>query len=54
MIETEEDCVDLLNEKKNSQNIDDFYANEEGLEDLKNQIKINLPGLKSNCQPSVG
>lgn len=54
MIEGEEDCVDLLNEKKNSKNIDEFYANEEGLEDLKNQIRVNLPGLKSNCMPSVG
>ena len=54
MIEGEEDCVDLLNEKKNSKNIDDFYANEEGLEDLKNQIKLNMPGLKGNCNPSVG
>lgn len=49
MMEGEEDCVDLLSEKKNSKNLDEFYANEEGLENLKNQIRINMPGLKSSC-----
>ena len=38
------DIKDLLAEKEQSSNINDFYAQEE-LDDLKNQIKMNLPGL---------
>ena len=54
MVEGEEDNIDLLNEKKKCNNLDEFYADEEGLESLKNQIKINLPGLTSSCAPSMG
>ena len=54
MIEGEDDSIDLLNEKKKSKNLEEFYADEEGLENLKNQIRINMPGLKSSCGPSMG
>ena len=34
MVEDEDDCVDLLKEKKKAKNLDEFYAAEE-LDDLK-------------------
>jgi len=48
MVEDEDDCVDLLAEKEQSSNINDFYAQEE-LDDLKNQIRMNLPGLSNHA-----
>ncbi len=46
MMEGEEDQVDLLDEKKNTSNIADFYSKEDEFEDLKQQIRMNVPGMK--------
>lgn len=45
MMEGDEDQVDLLEEKGRGGNMDDFYE-QEGLDDLKNQILMNVPGLQ--------
>lgn len=50
MHEDDEDVVDLLAQKKESGNTEEFYEQQEALSNLKNQImgdfKINsLPGL---------
>jgi hypothetical protein len=45
MMEDEDDCIDLLAEKKKSKNLNEFYE-EQNFDDLKNQIKMNLPGLQ--------
>ena len=61
MVEDEDDCVDLLKEKKKAKNLDEFYAAEE-LDDLKNQLRMNMPpgmqgmmkmGLPSMSQPQT-
>jgi hypothetical protein len=36
MVEDEDDNIDLLNEKKNSKNLEEFYQNAGNLDDLKN------------------
>lgn len=46
MMEDDEDQVDLMDEKKKSKNLEEFYANEE-LSDLKNQIKMSIPGMSN-------
>ena len=35
-----------MDEKKKSKNLEEFYANEE-LSDLKNQIKMSIPGMNN-------
>jgi len=62
MVEDEDDCVDLLNEKRKAKNknknLDEFYAAEE-IVDLKNQLRMNMPpgmmkmGLPSMSQPQT-
>ena len=55
MVEDEDDCVDLLNEKKKAKgkNLDEFYAAEE-LDDLKNQLRMNMPpGMMKMGNPSM-
>lgn len=47
MMDDDEDQVDLLEEKKNSKDLSEFYDQNEQLEDLKNQIKMNMPGMNS-------
>lgn len=46
----DEDQIDLLAQKENSQNLNEFYEQNEQLEDLKNQIRLNVPGMM-NCVP---
>ena len=47
MHEDDDDQTDLLAEKKQGTNINDFYAMEE-LNNLKDQIRINMPNMNSN------
>ena len=46
-MEDDDDCVDLLQEKQNSKNIDEFYANDQIL-DLRQALMggLNLPQHK--------
>lgn len=54
MMEDDEDQVDLMDEKKKSKNLEEFYANEE-LSDLKNQIKMSIPGMNNKPgMPQLG
>ena len=46
MIEGDDDQVDLLGEKSSGANLDDFYQQEDQLNDLRNQISLNMPGVK--------
>lgn len=53
MMEDEDDNIDLLNEKKQSKNLDEFYQ-QSGLLDLKNQIMMNMPDMQSRMgHPSM-
>jgi len=47
MLEDDEDQVDLLDQKANSANLNEFYENEQ-IEDLKNHIRMNIPGMNSH------
>ena len=47
MMEEDGDCIDLLKMKDQSNNIDEFYQKEE-IDNLKNQIMMNMPGLGTN------
>lgn len=54
MHEDEDDNIDLLNEKKKSQNLDEFYQNAGCLNDLKSQIMMNMPeGMGRMGNPSM-
>lgn len=46
MEEQDDDNVDLLDEKSKSKDISEFYAQNEQIEDLKNSIMSNMPGMK--------
>lgn len=52
MVEGDEDQIDLLNEKELSKDLSEFYQTGNTIEDLKNQLRMNVPGLK-NCMPGV-
>lgn len=54
MVEDEDDNIDLLNEKKNSKNLEEFYQNAGNLDDLKNQIMMSMPEGQSRMgHPSI-
>jgi hypothetical protein len=45
MEEEDDDNVDLLDEKSKSKNLDEFYAKNEQLKDLKNSLMNGFPGM---------
>lgn len=53
MVEDEDDNIDLLKEKKHAKNLDDFYQQEEGLNDLKNMLRQNIPVSHTKLMPSM-
>ena len=53
MQEGDEDNIDLLTEKSKSKDLSEFYAQNEQIEDLKNSIRMNIPGMKHGG-PSSG
>lgn len=46
MREEDDDNIDLLDEKSKSKDLNEFYAQNEQIEDLKNSIMNNMPGMK--------
>lgn len=53
MMEGEEDQVDLLDEKQNSQDLGEFYEKNDQFVDLKNQLRMNIPGMKMMGMPGM-
>ena len=46
--------MDLLAEKEKSGNLEEFYAQQDELDDLKNQIAFNMPGLSKQAMMGQG
>ena len=52
MVEDDEDHIDLLQEKKKSKNLNEFYAAEE-MDNLKSMLRQGLPVSHQKMQPSM-